>query len=120
MKSDVKEAFVNFVKCRWRTANAIYVEERRLRRLGMRKSEITKRITMLKYPHDYPHDLPRQRADFTFADEENQNNNDEPDDNAVVNSTAKSTSDPPQPKIAIDEDDDVPLLDDSEGSEINT
>ena len=32
----------------------------------------------------YPHDLPRQRADYTFAGEENQNNNDEPDDNVVL------------------------------------
>jgi len=103
MKSDVKEALVNFVKCRWRTANAIYVEERRLRQLGLRNSEIKRRMTMLGLKNSdikrrmsmmtYPHDLPRQRADFTFAGEEIQNNNDEPDDNMVVDTMASTEID---------------------------
>jgi len=71
MKSDVKEAFVNFITCKWRRANAEYVEEQSLLKSGVKKSEIKamKSKAKLMSFKNYPYDLPRQRVDYKFEDE---------------------------------------------------
>ena len=71
MKSDIKEAFVNFVSCKWRAANAEYEEEQRLLKSGVKKSEVRAMRSKTKCfkMSNYPYDMPRQREDFKFEDE---------------------------------------------------
>jgi len=84
MKQDVKQAFVDFVTCRWRNANAGYVKDQKMIAAGLKKSRPnmqdsrpninraktrTKLFRMNSSEPKYPYDLPRQREDYQFEDE---------------------------------------------------